>query len=91
MNNHTDLLVSQGYKLIEDAWGQYGRRTYLHDDDATRAHITNLARNLKCAGWEINRERLRSFNHCQTGEFIEIEPGGSETTGHFLHHMKVSE
>jgi hypothetical protein len=91
MNDHTNVLVSQGYKLIEDAWGRYGRRTYLHDHDATRAHITNLARKLGSAGWQIDRDRLRSLIHCRTGEFIEIEPGGSETTGHFLHHMKASE
>jgi len=31
----------------------------------------------------------RSFLNIGSGEMIELEPGGSDTTGHFLHHMKA--
>ena len=83
-----NLLISEGYKLSEDAWDEHGRRTYLHDDIAT--HFMMLAMTLRRAGWETVTQRLRLFNHRHTGEIIEIEPGGSETRGHFLHHMKRS-
>jgi len=85
-----ELLSSRDYKLIEDAWDAHGRWTYLHEDDATRDYVRNLARALGRAGWEVDRNKLRSFRHRVTGEVIEIEPAGSETTGHFLHHMKSS-
>ena len=84
------LLVSQGYKFIDDAWSEHGRRTYLHVEDATRLYVADLARTLRSKGWEIDRTKLRSFRHSTTDEIIELEPGGSETTGHFLHHMEGS-
>jgi hypothetical protein len=85
-----NLLISEGYKLSEDAWDEHGRRTYLHDDIATREYFMMLAMTLRRAGWETGTRRLSLFNHRHTGEIIEIEPGGSEPTGHFLHHMKRS-
>jgi hypothetical protein len=85
-----NLLISEGYKLSEDAWDEHGRRTYLHDDIATREYFMMLAVTLRRAGWETGTRRRSLFNHRHTGEIIEIEPGGSETTGHFLHHMKRS-
>jgi hypothetical protein len=83
-----DLIVSQGYRLTDDSWGEQGRRTYIHDDDAERSHITRLSIALRAAGWKNDSEKLRSFVHPGSKEIIEIEPGGSETSGHFLHHMK---
>lgn len=88
MNMH-DLLFAQGYRLAEDAWNTEGRMTYIHDDDADRSHIAGLARVLGCVGWRGNRDTLRSFTNV-TGDEIEIEPGGSDTTGHFLHRMKAT-
>ena len=82
------LLVQQGYKLIDEAWDTKGRRTYDHNDDATRDFIAGLARVLRSLGWETHPEILRAFHHSGSGEVIEIEPGGAETTGHFLHHLK---
>jgi hypothetical protein len=29
---------------------------------------------------------LRAFHHLATDQIIEIEPGGDDTSGHFLHH-----
>jgi len=85
-----ELLFSHDYKLVEDAWEAHGRLTYLHEDDATREFIASLARVVGPKGFEPDRSKLRSFLHRASGEIIEIEPGGSETTGHFLHHMKSS-
>lgn len=83
-----DLLVSLGYKLIDDSWERHGRRTYLHDDDADRQHFRKLAAMLRQSGWEIDTGQLRTLKHHQMGEIIEIEPGGADTSGSFLHHMK---
>jgi hypothetical protein len=83
-----DLFVSEDYEEVEDAWQEHGRRTYLHQDDATRGYITNLAKILAPSGWTIDPSKLRSFRHEDAKEIIELEPGGSEVTGHFLHWMK---
>jgi hypothetical protein len=79
MSHSHDLLVAEGYRLVEDAWDEFGRRTYLHDDDANRDHVKGLARLLKSAGWQTDSRKLRTFRH----------PGSDhEITGHFLHHMR---
>ena len=79
------ILDAQGYKLVDDAWKQFGRRTYIHDDDANRDCIEALARLLHGAGWRSHTAKVRSFCH-PLGHEIELEPGGSEV-GHFLHHV----
>jgi hypothetical protein len=86
-----ELLVSEGYKFIDDVWEEYGRRTYIHDDEASRAYVTVFARCLASAGWERDKRKMRKFMHPGTGEIIELEPGGSETSGHFLHYMNEIE
>jgi hypothetical protein len=83
-----EIFVSQGYKLIDDAWCAHGRLTYIHDDDADRQHLASLARTIRTAGWVSSKDQLRTFRQPTTNELIEIEPGGSETSGHFLHLMK---
>jgi hypothetical protein len=85
MTTH-DLLIGQGYRLVEDAWSTDGRVTYVHDDTADRAHLAELVRTLGSDGWRNNREKLRSFTN-DTGNEIEIEPGGSDVSGQFLHHL----
>jgi hypothetical protein len=84
-----DLLIQQGYKLIDDAWSSHERRTYDHNDEATRELIGGLVKILRSAGWEGDLHKLRAFRHPLSGEIIELEPGGSGTMGHFLHHMKT--
>jgi hypothetical protein len=39
-----EALVSEGYKLIEDAWDEFGRRTYVHDDDANRDYLKDTSK-----------------------------------------------
>ena len=85
-----DLLVSHGYWLTEDAWKKrIRRRTYIHDEDASREYIMKLAKILASEGWEIHPNVLRAFRHKLRKEMLELEPGGSGTSGHFLHHMKI--
>ena len=83
------LIVSQGYRLIDDSWDEHKRRTYLHDDDVARSHVTSVSLVLKAAGWKHDPEKLWSFVHPDFDEIIELEPGGPDTSGHFLHHMKA--
>ena len=83
-----DILIRQGYKLIDDAWISHGRKTYVHGEDADREFVVSLAKVLRSVGWEAHPNILRAFLHPETHEIIEIEPGGDETSGHFLHFMK---
>jgi hypothetical protein len=85
-----ELLIRLGYKLVDDASNSDGRLTYNHNDDATREFIiVSLAKDLRSIGWETHPEVLRAFRHIESsGEVIQIEPGGADTAGHFLHHMR---
>jgi len=82
------LLMSAGYKLIEDSWNSHGRKTFAHNDKATREFLAGLAKVLRNAGWEPHPNKLRAFRHRAAQQVLEIEPGGADTSGHFLHHMK---
>jgi hypothetical protein len=84
-----DLLVSQGYWLTDDSWKRRSRRTYIHDENASREYLMTLANILANSGWEILPNVLRAFRHLSRKEMLELEPGGSCTSGHFLHHMKI--
>ena len=84
-----DLFVAEGYKLVEDAWQEHGRRTYIHDDDADRPHLLRLTRLLQLSGWQRDKTQLRAFTNPTTGELIEVEPDGADTSGYFLHHLSA--
>ncbi len=84
-----ELFEAEDYKLIDDAWDEHGRLTFIHDDDADRPHLKRIARALQCAGWEKSKTELRTFRHPASGEIVEVEPGGSDTSGHFLHYMSA--
>ena len=79
------VLTSEGYKLVEDAWSTQRRLTYIHDDDADRQHIVNLTGVMQASGWARSQHQLRTFSHQSTDEMVELEPGGADTRGHFLH------
>jgi hypothetical protein len=83
-----EVLIDYGYKLVDDKWADNGRLTYVHNDDASRSYLLGLTRSLASVGWEADRTKLRSFRHVTEREIIEAEPGGSDTSGHFLHLMK---
>lgn len=83
-----DALVAEGYKFVEEAWIASGRRTYVHDEDASRVLVLRLITVLGRDGWEMDTDKLRSLRHPANGEVIDLEPGGTGTGGHFLHHMK---
>lgn len=77
-----------GYRPEDDSWDTDGRRTYLHEDDVTKAWLLVLRRILARQGWERHPNKLRAFCH-SSGQIIEIEPSGYDCTGHYLHHMKT--
>lgn len=82
-----DTLTILGYRPEDDSWDADGRRTYSHDDDATRAYLTTLRGILGRQGFERDPNALRTFR--RGDEMIEIEPGGANCNGHYLHHIKV--
>jgi len=82
----SDTLHILGYRLKDDSWDTDGRRTYAHDDDATRTYLTALRGILGPKRWRINQATLRTFRHA-SGEIIEIESG--DCSGHYLLHMKA--
>lgn len=84
-----ELLVGEGYKLVEDAWEEFCRKTYQHDEDCNRPYLQSLSKLLRSAGWQTDFRKLRTFRYPGLQHEIELEPGGSEVTGHFLHYMNV--
>jgi hypothetical protein len=82
------LLKELGYCVVDDAWQTEGRVTYLNDENADRQFLRDLQASLAGSGWARDEHRLRAFTCAATGELIEIEPGGAETSGHLLHHFK---
>ncbi|MFX6933853.1 hypothetical protein ABTH55_18740, partial [Acinetobacter baumannii] len=74
----TDLLVSQGYKLVEDAGVEHGRLTFLHDDGADRPVLLALSHSLRYAGWRAEPTVPPAFRLPGTNHVIEIEPGGAD-------------
>jgi hypothetical protein len=87
MGQHIEhVLHDLGYRLAED--NSDGRRTYLSDDDADRQFLKDLQATLSQYGWVGDKRRLRCFRCAATREFIEVEPGGADTSGHFLHLLK---
>ena len=55
MTSTHELLIQQGYKLIDDAWSLNGSLTYDHNDDATHEFIASLA---KVSGAPVGRSIL---------------------------------
>ncbi len=85
----TELVLAQGYRLIEDASAEHGRLTFLHDDDADRPFLLALSHSLRYAGWQTDAAALRTFRLTGTNQTIEIEPGGADTSGHYLHLIEA--
>lgn len=84
-----ELFKAEGYKPVEDVWAEHGRLTFVHDDDADPPHLNRLAAALQGAGWQKSKTELRTFRHPASGDIVEVEPGGSDTSGHFLHYMSA--
>lgn len=85
-----NVLSDLGYRLIEDAWASDGRKSFVHDDEADRAHVVQVTKSLASTGWHKNPTKLRSLINDAGGEEIEIESGGADVSGHFLHLIKSS-
>jgi hypothetical protein len=83
------LLLAEGYRLIDDASGEHGRLTFLHGENPDRPFYLALSHTLRYAGLQIDPDALRTFR--LPGYVIEIEPGGAETSGHYLHLIETSD
>lgn len=83
-----DLISDLGYRLIDDDWERDGRRTYISDENFSASEFKTLATILTRVGWERDSGVLWMLRHPVTGETIEVEPGGPDTSGSFLHHLK---
>lgn len=77
------------YRPEDDSWDTDGRRTYSNDSNVTQARLNAVRRALESMGWEVVKNRLRTFRDPKSCEIIEIEPGGDDCTGHYLHLMKA--
>ncbi|MBR0783932.1 hypothetical protein [Bradyrhizobium iriomotense] len=89
MGMHTDhVLVEFGYRLVDDDWSENGRKTYVSDEDANRDLLNELAAVLAEYDWTKHPNLLRAFTNARLGELLEVEIGGPDTSGHFLHHLK---
>lgn len=53
--------------------------------------LKELGTALAAQGRAKHPARLRCFFKHASHEIMEVEPGGSETSGHFLHHMKTED
>ncbi|WP_298257103.1 hypothetical protein [Bradyrhizobium sp.] len=91
METTRQLILAQGYKLAEDALAEHGRLTFIHDDNADRPHLAALSHTLRYAGWQADDAVPPRYRLPGTRLIIEIEPGGSETSGHWLHLMDIAD
>lgn len=79
-----ETLLILGYRPEDDSWETDGRRTYIHDDNTSRAWMTSITSIFGRPGWTRSGNLFRH----DTGLLIEIEPGG-DASGHYLHLMKA--
>ena len=82
------VLRGLGYKLAEDVWADAGRRSYVNSENADREFLRDLEDEIRAFHWRKHNTRLRAFEKNDSSEILEVEPGGSDTSGHFLHHFK---
>ena len=85
-----NLLREFGYRVVEDAWIEQGRKTYINSEDADRAFVKDLERALLALSWKKHATVLRAFQNARNGETLEIEISGPDTSGHFLHLHKAA-
>jgi hypothetical protein len=78
----TKLLSANGYRLV----ARNGRkRTYKHDDNADGSFLLALSYSLRYAGWQADDSVPPLYRMPSAGLMIEIELGGADTAGHYLH------
>jgi hypothetical protein len=85
------ILFALGYRLIDDSRGKDERLTYLHDENADRPLLLALSHSLRYAGWQTDDAVPPVYRMPGTRFMIEIEPGGADTSGHYLHLIKIGD
>lgn len=78
------VLLGMGYDLEDNSLDSDGRLTMSHGDDADSKFMRMCCKRLAEIGFV--REGVFVFKD-DAGGIIELEPGGSETTGHLVHWM----
>lgn len=84
-----EVAQALGYRPEDDSWDTDGRRTYIHDESANLQSFRDLVALLAPLGWFRDSHSLRTLRH-ESGEIVEVEPGGPGTSGHYLHHMRAA-
>lgn len=85
-----NTLQALGYRTIDDQWETDSRRTFIHDEPASRDALLKFRAVVARHGWHRDEHALRTFRHEATGEVLEIEPAGADCAGHYLHHIKAA-
>jgi hypothetical protein len=90
LGQHLDVILREwGYTLFDDDWIAHGRRTYFHNRDRQESFI-DLERALSEYGWKLHPTILRRLINDDTGDLLELESGGADTSGVFVHHLNRS-
>jgi hypothetical protein len=88
LGQHLDVILREwGYTLFDDDWITHGRRTYVPNRDRQESFV-DFERALSEYGWNKDKTRSRCLSNAHTGELITIEPAGSDSTSHCMHHHK---
>jgi hypothetical protein len=83
------VLKQIGYRLVDDSWDDQGRKTFLNSENADYSFMKELESALIDCGFRRHETLLRAFRSGSTGQFLEIEVGGPETSGHYLHYFRA--
>ena len=61
----------------------------MHDDNPDGPFLLALSHSLQYAGWQADDAVPPVYRLPSAGLMIEIEPGGADTSGHYLHLIDI--
>ena len=91
MTATSTFLLAQGYRLVDNANNEHGRLTFMHDDNADRPFLLALSHSLRYRGWQTDDAVPPVYRLPSAKLMIEIEPGGADTSGHYLHLIHTAD
>lgn len=74
---------------MDESRDDQDRKTFLNSENADYSFMKQLESGLLECGFRRHETSLRAFLNGSTGEFLEIEVGGPETSGHYLHYFQA--
>jgi hypothetical protein len=84
----SEILVACGYKLVECL--EKARSMHVHSRRRSHASICCGTAQRPHNRWMGGGpQKVKAFRHISDHYEIELEPGGSELSGHFLHYIKA--